>query len=82
MALVLMYKRDVLTAANLALIVGTILAVINHYDMFLSGKLIPRRVLQLLITYVVPFFVSLVTSAFNNRHQRVTRIQPIVGMSL
>lgn len=55
-------KSNLNRAVVMAVIVGTLLGVINHYDMFVSGEYPRERVLKVLITYLVPFFVSLISS--------------------
>jgi hypothetical protein len=52
-------KDQLFLAIRIALVVGTILGIINHYDMFLSGNYETSRILKILITYLVPFSVSL-----------------------
>jgi len=61
-------RKNLRRAVMMSLFVGTILGAINHYDMFLSGNYVPRRIYQLLITYLVPFVVSLYSSAMTGRH--------------
>lgn len=56
-------KKVLIRALKMALIVGTILALINHYDGIVSGNLSPRRLFQIAITYLVPFSVSTISSA-------------------
>ena len=52
-------ERDTLArSAKTALVVGTILALINHGQDMLSGQLSPRWVVPLLLTYLVPFSVA------------------------
>jgi hypothetical protein len=41
-----------------ALVVGTILAFINHWMDILSGQFSPRWIVPMLITYLVPFMVA------------------------
>lgn len=55
----------------MALFVGTILATINHYDMFISGEFMTRRVIQIIVTYFVPFFVALTSAAMFGRHEEM-----------
>jgi hypothetical protein len=43
---------------KVALLVGTILAAINHGDAILAGDLDLTRLLKICLTYVVPFAVS------------------------
>ena len=52
-------KSKIFLAIRIALVVGTILGIINHYDMFLSGNYETSRIVKMLITYLVPFSVSL-----------------------
>jgi hypothetical protein len=52
-------ERDTIThAVKTALVVGTILALINHGADILSGHFAWRWVAPLLITYLVPFSVT------------------------
>ncbi|WDE01461.1 nitrate/nitrite transporter NrtS [Thalassomonas actiniarum] len=43
---------------KVALIVGTILVMINQLDVFLSGQLALGNYIQILLTYCVPYCVS------------------------
>ena len=52
-----------LRSLKVALIVGTVLALINHYDAIVSGRLGSTGVLQILLTYVVPYSVATFGSA-------------------
>jgi len=52
-------KSKIFLAMRISLVVGTILGIINHYDMFLSGNYETSRIVKMLITYLVPFSVSL-----------------------
>ena len=53
----------VLRSLKVALFVGTVLALINHYDAILSGSLGTVGILQVLVTYVVPYSVATFGSA-------------------
>ena len=64
-------KHNLLRALYIGLFVGTILATINHYDMFISGTFITRRVIQIIITYFVPFFVALTSAAMFGRNEEI-----------
>lgn len=58
------FKRHI----NIALFVGTILNFINQYDNIISLELHNINLIQVLITYSVPFFVSVYSAAtFNNK---------------
>ena len=52
----------VLTALRVALFVGTVLALINHGSALLAMALSREQVLQIALTYVVPYGVSTYSS--------------------
>jgi len=56
-------RRTVLRAVKVASIVGTVLAIINHYDELVSGNYSPRVVRKILLTYLVPYCVSSFSAA-------------------
>ena len=59
----LCFSRDVMRRALLtAMVVGTILAGINHGDALLHGSMTPGRVSSMLLTYLVPYCVSTYSS--------------------
>jgi hypothetical protein len=64
-------------AAKVAALVGTILAAINHYDMFLSGTFTTRRWIQIIVTYCVPFSVSTLSSALQGRAMELAVQNPV-----
>lgn len=52
-------ERDtLLRSAKTALVVGTILALINHGQQLLAGQFAPAWVVPMLVTYLVPFSVA------------------------
>lgn len=55
-------------AVKVALVVGTVLALINHYDTMFYGELTSTDIFQILITYFVPYCVSTFSSAMQARH--------------
>jgi len=61
-------KHNIVRAVKVSMVVGTILGLINHYDMFLSGEFKIFRIAQIIVTYFVPFFVSLYGGAMYGRH--------------
>jgi hypothetical protein len=65
------FRHNIARAVKVALIVGTILGAINHFDMFLSGKFEVRRIVQIIVTYFVPFIVSLYSGAMYGRHTEI-----------
>ncbi len=63
------------TALRLALVVGTILALINHGTEILQGTLTKGNIYQMALTYLVPYSVSTYSSV-KAIHKRVnTNIQ-------
>ncbi len=56
-------KNCVLRSLKVALLVGTVLAFINHYDAIISGSLSTAGVVQILVTYAVPYCVATFGSA-------------------
>jgi len=56
-------RRDVvLRAARVALLVGTILALINHGDRLMYGGMEANEYLKIFLTYFVPYSVSTFSS--------------------
>lgn len=71
MRLFLKHANDrvcVYRSVKVALVVGTVLALINHLDRILSGSLTATNILQMLLTYLVPYSVSTYGSAMQARY--------------
>jgi hypothetical protein len=52
-------RREVLSrSAKIALFVGTVLAFVNHGDTLISGTVTGREVVQIVVSYFVPFCVA------------------------
>ena len=56
-------RTCVLRSLKVALLVGTVLALINHFDSIRSGSVETTASLQILLTYAVPYSVSTFGSA-------------------
>ncbi len=56
-------KRCVARSLKVALVVGTVLALINHFDSIVSASLGVTEMFQILLTYAVPYSVSTFGSA-------------------
>ena len=54
-------------SVKIALVVGTILAVINHGDRLVTGEWSGGVVLKILLTYFVPFAVATCSALMNSR---------------
>ena len=57
-----MSRQVVGTALKVALLVGTVLALINHGDAIISLSLSGEHLLKILLTYLVPYGVSTYSS--------------------
>lgn len=64
-------------SVKVALVVGTILALINHLDRILSGSLNATNILQILLTYLVPYSVSTYGSAMQARYLELQQLRKI-----
>ncbi|MEN8186862.1 MAG: nitrate/nitrite transporter NrtS [Bacteroidota bacterium] len=61
-------KVTIIRSVKVALIVGTILAFINHYDAIFTGTLTTTNIFQILLTYLVPYLVATYGSASHARY--------------
>jgi len=59
-------------ASGLTAVVGTILTVINQRDLLLAGQIAKVSVLKILLTYAVPFCVSVYSVLAMARERRET----------
>jgi hypothetical protein len=66
----MMEKECIIRALKVALLVGTLLAVINHFSSIISGTLGGGEILQILVTYAVPYSVSSYSSAAQEAYLR------------
>ncbi len=51
-------KGCIYLSIKAGLVVGTILALINHYNSIFSGTLTSTNIFQILLTYLVPYLVA------------------------
>jgi hypothetical protein len=78
MRLFLKYAKErvcVIRSLKIALIVGTILAFLNHYDSIFSGTVDATGFFQIIITYAVPYSVATFGSAMQARHMDLAERQ-------
>jgi hypothetical protein len=66
-----MTKKNITTALLVAVLVGSMLNLINSYDVFINGNFSTKNTIKVLLTYITPFCVSLYSSV------RATKQQPI-----
>jgi hypothetical protein len=57
-----MNKKNTTTALLVAVIIGSLLNVINSYDVFIEGKFSTKNIIKIMLTYITPFCVSLYSS--------------------
>lgn len=58
-AVSIVFSKDVVTRAiKVSLLVGTVLALINHFSAIMALSLTIETVLQITLTYFVPYAVS------------------------
>lgn len=60
-------------SARIALVVGTLLALINHGDQLTRGEVSAGVALKILLTYMVPFAVATWSALVNSRVKRDDR---------
>jgi hypothetical protein len=61
-------RACVLRSVKIALVVGTVLALINHYSAIIGGSLDAVSAAQILLTYFVPYAVATVGSSTQAVH--------------
>ncbi|UEG48896.1 nitrate/nitrite transporter NrtS [Ferruginibacter lapsinanis] len=57
-----MTKKNITRALMVAIIVGSLLNLINSYDVLWNKNFTPRNTLRIVLTYITPFCVSLYSS--------------------
>ena len=65
-------KPVAVRAAKVAIIVGVILAFINHGGVILSGDITAECWVKMLLTCLVPYSVSSITATMNIMEQKVS----------
>jgi len=71
MKLFLKHARDkvcIYRSVKVGVVVGTLLALINHYNAIFRGTLTATVIFQILLTYLVPYGVAAYGSAMQARH--------------
>ncbi|MGR3839911.1 MAG: nitrate/nitrite transporter NrtS [Cognatishimia sp.] len=65
-------------ASRIALVVGTILAIINHGDRLISGDITGDVIMKICMTYLVPYCVSTYAAVLTIR-ERIAEDQQNAG---
>jgi fructose-specific phosphotransferase system IIC component len=69
--LILCVSRSIVRRAGFtALMVGTVLIIINHGDVLLTGQVDASRLFKMILTVLVPYIVSTVSSVSTIRSMR------------
>lgn len=55
-------KKNIKTAIVVAISIGSLLNIINSYEVFLQYNFTSRNMLRIILTYITPFCVSLYSS--------------------
>jgi hypothetical protein len=63
----ILYRPVLRRAVYVALVVGTILTIINQGDVLLAGEITPLVMAKILLTYLVPYGVSTFSALSANR---------------
>ncbi len=72
-------ERDTLLfSLKMALVVGTLLAVINHGQALLTGHFAPGELLPFCLTYCVPFAVAMYSQVQGKRQRDLAPTEPHV----
>jgi hypothetical protein len=67
LACAILYRPVLRRAVYVALIIGTLLTIINQGDVLLAGAVTPLVVAKILLTYAVPYSVSTFSALSANR---------------
>lgn len=62
-----MNKKNITTAVVVAIVVGSLLNLINSYDVFLDSDYSGKNIIKIMLTYITPFCVSLYSSSRASR---------------
>jgi hypothetical protein len=74
-------RRSVKRGLKIALIVGTIYAFINHYDaIFFGAEWTPTRIFQLILTYLVSYSVSSLSTGMEAHYEELVELRRLVRM--
>jgi len=57
-----MNKKNLITALLVALVIGSLLNLINSYDVFIKSDFSGKNLFKIMLTYIIPFCVSLFSS--------------------
>ena len=70
-----MNKKNITTALMVAILIGSMLNLINSYEVFVNSNFSTKNTIKILLTYLTPFCVSLYSSAKANKQSELTAIE-------
>jgi thiamine transporter ThiT len=62
-------------AIKTSLVVGTVLGLINHSDKLIHGTLTRTSIIQIVVTYLVPYSVATFGAAMQARHMEIEKLR-------
>ena len=65
-----MTKEQVFDSFKIAIVVGSILSIINQYDALMSWNLSSKDALRIFLNYLVPFCVASISRAMHIKKER------------
>jgi len=57
-----MNKKNITTSLFVALVIGSLLNLINSYEVFAKGRFTSTNIIKITVTYIIPFCVSMYSS--------------------
>ena len=70
--LIIMNQKNIMTALIVAAVVGSLLNLINSYDVLMEQKFSVKNTLKIILTYITPFCVSLYSSIKATKQKSVS----------
>ena len=67
-----MNQKNIMTALIVAAVVGSLLNLINSYDVLMEQKFSVKSTLKIILTYITPFCVSLYSSIKATKQKSVS----------
>ena len=64
-----MNRKNISSALLVAVLVGSLLNLINNYDIFTEGSFSNKNTIKIMLTYITPFCVSLYSSVKASRRK-------------
>lgn len=71
-------KSSLYRGLKVAALVGLLLALINHYDVIFAGTLNQTHIFKILLTFLVPFSVSIISSGLQERQMEIVELKEII----